>query len=300
MAQTLVFDANGTFRILQFTDIHWENGDATDLATRQLMESILDDVRPNMVVFTGDVVAGYAAVSPLEAFQDAVAPVVARKIPWAVVFGNHDTERMASRDDMRATILQTAHTLNEPGPENVHGASNFATPIYRKDGSVGWVLYFFDSGANSPLPHVDGYDWIRRDQINWYVRTSEGYKASAGGHAMPALAFFHIPLPEYREAALQGVDEGNRLEDECAPQINTGLFAAMVEQGDVVGTFVGHDHLNDYVATLHGIRLCYGRATGYHGYGRDGFLRGARVICIREGESTFDTSVCVYPTTKES
>ena len=61
------------------------------------------------------------------------------------------------------------------------------------------------------------------------------------------------------------------------------------EMKDVVGTFVGHDHVNDYFGDLHGIRLCYGRASGYNTYGRDRFLRGARVIRLREGERQFQT-----------
>ena len=39
----------------------------------------------------------------------------------------------------------------------------------------------------------------------------------------------------------------------------------------------------------HGIRLCYGRATGYGTYGREGMLRGARVIRLHEGQRQFDT-----------
>lgn len=58
---------------------------------------------------------------------------------------------------------------------------------------------------------------------------------------------------------------------------------------DVRGTFVGHDHINDYWGELHGIRLCYGRATGYNTYGKEGFPRGARIIQLTEGEADFQT-----------
>jgi hypothetical protein len=73
--------------------------------------------------------------------------------------------------------------------------------------------------------------------------------------------------------------------------VNSGLFAAFLERGDVVGVFCGHDHLNDYEATLHGIRLVYGRATGHGGYGRAGFPRGARVIELRDALRGFETRV---------
>jgi len=40
------------------------------------------------------------------------------------------------------------------------------------------------------------------------------------------------------------------------------MFAAMKEAGDVMGTFVGHDHDNDYSVMWKGIVLAYGRFTG--------------------------------------
>ena len=62
-------------------------------------------------------------------------------------------------------------------------------------------------------------------------------------------SFFHIPLPEYNQAAADesAILIGTRMEKACAPLLNTGMFAAMKEAGDVMGTFVGHDHDNDYV-----------------------------------------------------
>ena len=67
------------------------------------------------------------------------------------------------------------------------------------------------------------------------------------GFPLPALAFFHIPLSEYNEAASDenAILYGTRMEKACSAAINTGMFAAMKEAGDVMGTFVGHDHDND-------------------------------------------------------
>lgn len=62
----------------------------------------------------------------------------------------------------------------------------------------------------------------------------------------------------------------------------------MVEMGDILGTFVGHDHGNDFWGTLHGIRLCYERTTR-NAYLDQPFLTGARVIELTEGQQSFDT-----------
>jgi hypothetical protein len=40
----------------------------------------------------------------------------------------------------------------------------------------------------------------------------------------------------------------------------------------------GHDHTNDFIGDFHGVRLGYGRKTGYGGYFRLGWKHGARII----------------------
>jgi hypothetical protein len=82
---------------------------------------------------------------------------------------------------------------------------------------------------------------------------------------------------------------GVRLEPVCCPRINAGFCAALHLAGDVLGTFVGHDHVNDYMGDFLDIRLCYGRGSGYNTYGREGFARGARVIRMAERERDFQT-----------
>ncbi len=167
-----------------------------------------------------------------------------------------------------------------------------------KDGNAATaVLYFFDSGSYAPSAStsgIGGYGWITFEQIDWYRRVARDLVRSrqaeiAPSVACPALAFFHIPLPEYNEVWDQHLCGGVKQEPVCCPRINTGLFAAFYEAGDVRGVFVGHDHVNDFEGNLHGIRLCYGRASGYNTYGKEGFPRGARLIRLREGEQTFTT-----------
>jgi hypothetical protein len=80
-----------------------------------------------------------------------------------------------------------------------------------------------------------------------------------------------------------------KYEEICPPFVNSGFFSALHEAGDVMGTFVGHDHVNDFIGDLYGIRLAYGRATGYNTYGRAGMARGARVIRLTQGVRAFRT-----------
>ncbi|MCJ8014552.1 metallophosphoesterase family protein [Paenibacillus sp. KQZ6P-2] len=296
MSSQLSFRQDGTFTIVQFTDLHWKNGEPEDDRTRALMELTLDAEKPDMVVFTGDVIytghvsPGYTECeNPVQAFRDAVRAVEEREIPWAVVFGNHDTENHITRKELMQVVLTHKYTVAESGPEEITGEGNYSVELVDAEGKPTANLYFLDSGNLSPLEHVPYYNWVRRDQIDWLVNESARLNPANQAGKLPALTFFHIPVPEYQEVWDKETCYGNKYEPVCCAPVNSGLFTALLEMGDVVGTFCGHDHVNDYEGTLHGIRLCYGRATGYNTYGREGFKRGARVIRLTAGENDFTT-----------
>jgi Calcineurin-like phosphoesterase len=291
----LRFRDDGTFTILQLTDVHWRNGDEADLRSRALIELALDVEAPDLVALTGDIVSGEESADPGAAYRSVAAPIEARGIPWAAVFGNHDDEGALSREDLLEVQRALPHCRTERGPRSVTGVGNYVLRLRASaSDQLAAALYFVDSGAYNALG-IGHYAWIARDQIEWYARTSARLRderaTSGDATRLPALAFFHIPLPEYDDVWRTAECRGHRHEPVCGPSANSGLFAALLEAGDVFGAFCGHDHVNDYEGELHGIRLCYGRATGFSPYGREGFLRGARVIRLLEGERRFETWV---------
>ncbi len=289
MGRNLKFRSDGTFTIVQFTDLHWTDGGRKDTLTRALMERILEEERPDLVVLTGDVIDSLRCADPVRAYREALSVAIRSGIPWAAIFGNHDSEGTVSREQLMNVQLELEGTIAEPGPDDISGVGNFVARIEDAKDRTGAALYFLDSGAYSELPGVDGYDWVRANQIAWYREQADALRMNNGGIPVPALLFQHIPLPEYREIWDAGVCRGRRYEKVHAPRINSGLFAALVETEGTMGVFCGHDHINDYIGELRGIRLCYGRATGYNTYGRWLYRRGARVIRLREGEPGFST-----------
>ena len=287
---SLRFDTRGQFKIVQFTDLHLKEGNEDDPKTLALMKQVLDAEKPHLVVLTGDVLG--AAKQPREVMTQCARPMAERHIPWAVVLGNHDDEGTGDRRGLMDIIASLPYSVSQQGPKDIFGVSNFYLPVHSSDGrEKKWILYFLDSNAYPPEKSLGKYDWIHVDQVDWYRRTSKELTAQHNGRPYPALGFFHIPLPEY-EQALAAADAnlaGYRYESVCCPSINSGFFAAMLECGDIKGTFVGHDHVNDYESTLHGIQLIYGRATGFSTYGREHFPRGGRVILIEADKETFTT-----------
>lgn len=286
--QTLKFNADGRFKIVQFTDIHYVPGSPASATAIERMNEVLDAERPDFVIYTGDLIFGRPAADGL---AKSLAPVVSRGIPFAVTLGNHDDEYDMTRREIFDFIARVPGNMSA-SVEGLSGVTNFVIPI---DGSRrpedAFALYVFDShGYSRGL--LKGYDWIKDDQIAWYRRQSAAMTAANDGHPLPSLAFFHIPLPEFNLAA---ADEsapliGIRGEKSCSPAVNSGLFAAMHEQGDVMGAFVGHDHVNDYATLWNGILLGYGRFTGgatvYHNIPGG---NGARVFELTEGRRSFRT-----------
>ncbi|MBB6675346.1 metallophosphoesterase family protein [Cohnella nanjingensis] len=289
METKLRYREDGTFKIVQFTDLHWQNGEKEDRRTRALIERVMAAEKPDLVVFTGDLIYSLDCRDPKQSLRDAVAPAERTGTPWAAVFGNHDSEGGATRAELMEVLTSQRHCLASAGPVGVHGVGNYALTVADRQGAASSALYFLDSGSYSEDPQVSGYDWIRPSQIEWYRMQSQRLAKASAGAPLPALAFFHIPLPEYADVWRTETCFGHRYEGIACPKFNSGLFAAMKERGDVMGTFCGHDHINDFEGTLGGIRLCYGRASGYHTYGRWLFARGARVIRLREGARTFET-----------
>lgn len=282
----LCFRDDQTFTIVQFTDTHFQNAEPADELTRALMEKTLDLERPDLVMLTGDIIDGGNSLDSAASWRYAVEPIESRHIPWAAVFGNHDDEGSLTRRQLMDVQRSSAFCLSEPGP--VSGVGNYVLRVFASRGDrIAALLYALDSNSYSETK-LDGYGWIRRDQIAWYLEVS-AQLIEETGELLPALAFFHIPLPEYNEVWDFHPCVGVKYENVCCPKINTGFFAAMHERGDVLGTFVGHDHINDYEGNLYGIRLCYGRGSGFNTYGRDGFPKGARVIRLSEGVRNFET-----------
>ena len=127
--------------------------------------------------------------------------------------------------------------------------------------------------------------------------------------------FQHIPLPEYYDALVR-VEKGTKgaveafyghsgeyyiLPDEAtargdfmhespaAPDESTGELDALLEKGDVLGIYVGHDHINSFSLQHRGITLGYTQGCGFHTYG-PGSKRGVRIFTLDENDlSTFET-----------
>lgn len=282
----LKFSTDKKFRIMQFTDVHFR-GDSyrSDSALVMIKNMILAE-KPNLVVFTGDVVTSANTRKAWESFSNAIAGL---KVPWAVILGNHDIEAELTGKQIMELVAQKPYSLTVNGPKNISGNGNYVLKIRSSEASkTSALLYFLDSHSGfKPKTDKGDYEWISQNQINWYRKQSAQFTRKNGGKPFPALAFFHIPIPEYKEVVGKPTTVGSQIEKVCSPDVNSGMYTAFLECQDVMGTFAGHDHNNNYIGCLRNICLAYGQSSGRQSYGSIG--KGARIIELYEGERKFDT-----------
>lgn len=285
-AGTFRFRDDHTFKIAQFTDIHWDNNSGNLASTDTTIRFVLSTEKPDLAILTGDIVTsppareGWLAIARI--FEE-------EKMPWAVTLGNHDSETGISRDEIFELISPLPFFAGSKGPE-LTGAGNYAIPLVSSDGKrTAAVIYCIDSNSSPADRKTGHYDYIHFDQAGWYRETSDKYTADNNGNPVPSLMFFHIPLHEFREAAANETTVGLKHEGVSGSGINSGLFASLTEKKDVMGVFAGHDHNDDYIGIYHDIALAFGQVTGTDAYGD--FGRGARIIELHEGEFSFDTHI---------
>ncbi|MFC3040716.1 metallophosphoesterase family protein [Virgibacillus xinjiangensis] len=313
--EKLQFNSDGKYKIVQFNDM--QDDEDIDPRTVELMETVLDDKEPDLAILNGDMTNGDMETTEevKQAIDNIAQPMEERGVKWAVTFGNHDEDHTdktgLDEEDLLEIYMSYEHNVNKPEGKDITGTGNANLVIKNSQNNrAAFNVWLFDSGryapeeiANQDFEGYQTWDWIREDQVQWYVETSEKLEQTTG-QKVPSLAFMHIPLPEFEymwyASPYQGTEEsheravdkhqisGEKNECVCTGPFNSGLFAAMLERGDVEGVFSGHDHINTYMGDYYGIKLGYAGSAGFGAYGLGGEennrLRGARVFSLDENE----------------
>lgn len=300
----LRFGEDGKFRILMVSDIHGGVG-YDEMRTVRAMQALVDHAKPHLVLLGGDI-AGPGTIhvsneSELRELLDGlVAPMEQAGIPWAHVYGNHDDNFGLPDADAEPVYESYPHCVSKCSPQGISGVSNYVLPVWDAQGKrILFNVFGLDSqhkmeefraefGLGDQVAPIDLLNMenedespIRFDQVNWYYQTSRALEAYAG-HKIPALMYTHFPLPEHRIVALRPEKCG--LEGHVGKQIdssylNSGLFSACLQRGDVKAIFCGHDHRCDYSGVYCGIRLGFDGFMSYCAC-HDEEIRGGRLFEI--------------------
>lgn len=313
LKDSLRFDKNGKFKILMVSDMH--AGTHYNPKLIKSLEALLDYSEPDLVVVGGDQLAGgelnEITVEELEKFISVIVePMERRNIPWFHVYGNHDKESGLPNEVQQPVFESFDHCISEAGPEEISGVGNFVRTIYSsKTGKPMFNLWAFDSHSEWPdyvkrfnikpedsrirMPHPLGGSSAQAsvmfDQVVWYYNKSSEMEKEYG-YKIPGIMFMHVPIMEYHIIANNPEETGmvgSKREQICCGELNSGLFMACLQRGDVKGIFCGHEHLIDFQGKYCGIMLGYDAALGFNMSAHDD-MRGGRIFEINE-DGTFET-----------
>ncbi|MBQ3603156.1 MAG: metallophosphoesterase [Clostridia bacterium] len=306
----LKFKEDGSFRILQFADTQDDMFASPGML--HMIKTALEKYKPDLVVFTGDNTATvdtkidckYALESILSIVNDA-------KIPFTLVFGNHDAENVPKEYHM-SCWRSYEYCLAYDADPAIYGMGTHNLPVYASKGNkVAYNIWMFDSNMYDDVN--GGYDYIHEDQLNWYADASNALKAANGGEPVPSIAFQHIVPYEIYDYVIEtptldpnGFTSSNGKhyaldpayaqagsilrEYPCPSSFHGNQMSVLQQQGDVNAVFVGHDHVNDYIvhtklnaADGNSIDIVNTPGASFQSYGNNE-MRGCRVIDINEND----------------
>lgn len=230
----LQFHWSGKFRVLQFADI--QDGPKVSADTIRLLEAACDAARPDLVIFSGNQIAGYhdafadtfqrrrwsekpqetTATSMLREQTKAlvrkqisqyIAPLNSRGIPWAVTYGNHDFQCGLSNAELDSIYREFEGCLNP-----VADADTAANPRLERVAALENQHAYACQPGTFALPVMDSEG---KRAVLVVVLVDSGDYAREGGYGAPSesalsfirqapsmvgkpcMLFQHMPIPQY-------------------------------------------------------------------------------------------------------
>lgn len=138
-------------------------GPQQDINSTRVMNSILDQESPQLVVLNGDLITGENTFKANSShyLDEIVVPLVDRNLYWACTYGNHDSQFNLSRQEIFAREKRYPNSLTQsmvPTIGDASGVSNYYLPIYsadKRDNTPKVILWFFDSRGGNQFQKVD-------------------------------------------------------------------------------------------------------------------------------------------------
>lgn len=317
--EPLRFNGDGSFKILQIADLQdififrpltrMFIEDMLDKEKPDLVVLTGDNISPG---------AGFMKRLVRKSIDNFMKIFEEKKVRVAIVYGNHDAENKLTKEEQWEVYESYDCFVGERDSEELSGYGTYYLPILEsKNDKQAFTLWFFDSQEYNEDETVGGYGCVEKDQIHWYIKT-EREIALANNKIIPSFAFQHIIPPEIfkllykitetdKDGAITYYDiEGKYLKDQtvveegitygfpkkyadedtalletpCPPKYTNGQADALVENGNVLGIAVGHDHKNCFVIPYKGLDIVQTPTASFGSYGDHN--RGARVITLDE------------------
>ncbi len=275
------------------------------------IRTLVAATRPELIFITGDVVYGEFDDSG-RFFRRFCAFMDSLGIPWAPVYGNHDTSSAMGVYWQNAQFEAAESCLFKAG--QVTGNGNYSV-LVTCGGRPVRVLYMLDSGGDgwANPPEVRRHAGLAPDQMAWLRDTARALAQANGGAVVPGFMGFHIPSTEFLLADhakgyevghkyILGVDVPAEPGDFGAHREGHACFSSPegflddLHTAGIDGVFVGHCHGINTSVVWEGIRWTYGLKTGQYDFHI--FTQQGGTLVTLWGDGDFE--VCHTPSTARS
>ena len=217
------------FKVLQFTDVHIGAGSFSQQQDAWAMNAVATMIRaekPDLVVVTGDI--AYPVPFQAGTFNNLNATKIFANmmeklgVYWTFAYGNHDTEvysmytrrqiteyyeKAKANGELKYCLFERGFADEDDDFNHIDaGFGNHIINVKNMQGEYIQSIVIMDSHS-----YIDGdyfgivwkYDNIHQSQVDWYTREMDKLKTenATNGFAdeyVKNMAFFHIPLVEYR------------------------------------------------------------------------------------------------------
>lgn len=307
------FNDSDSFCFLHVTDIQ-ERSKFNERSAEFLRYTIQTE-KPRLMVLTGDNTDSTA--NHQDVFLQTIRPFIAvareLNVPFAVTFGNHDSEKQGegfyTRQELYDLYKKEAGDLFiDYDVPALSGVGNGKIQLTAQGQPV-MDLFIMDSGAYAP-PSIGGYDGVKTDQIQWFEENT----------SVPCLWFQHIIVPDVNTTGIllptsEAEKEQTKLNHKINPERTTGeikentcppkwaayqdadhtyqgrtLYQSWLKMGTMKGAYFGHDHMNTFEGTdTNGIKMATSKSITLHSYNDKN--PGLRIFTVKkDGSFTTRTS----------
>ena len=266
----LRFDDEGNFKVAIISDLRLNK--EIDTKIIENMVKLVDDVKPTLVLFGGDIHDGSVTnEEELRALLDAInAPLEEREIYWCHTFGVDSEGKGGSstgftRAEQYEVYATYEYCVTPESAEGVYGDSNYVLPIKYADGSrVGFNLWCLDTNGylndyesgmeddvllDNLLAGKTNLDTVHFSQMLWYWNRSVEMQNQNGGNKIPGMLYMQVPVYQLyylRQNATATEATGSMKNPPSASERESGIVWTCFERGDIKGIFCGYDAANDY------------------------------------------------------
>ncbi len=330
----LKFNKDGKFILMQVADpqdLHFVRH-----TMLRMLNKAYDRVQPDLVLFAGDNILGNHLkdarfgtkvvvntkegeyVRMKKAISHICKPLEERKIPFTMIYGNHDDVNRLTKDEQADIYRSYSMCCGLDNPDKSVDCDNFDMQIYSHDGEKKLINLWMIASAYHDKVNDVSREGVTPATIEWYKRRSLELKEENGGKSLPSIMFQHIPMPESERLLMDCSEDdegavpyyedkkivkyvkldpnkadGHLGEQMCVCWENFGQFDALMEMGDVNAIVYAHDHLNNFVGEHDGIKVIQSSCASFRCYGNE--LRGVRIFEFDENDpENFKTYFLTY------